>query len=203
MNDVYEERPVLRNGHLLEGTSGDLLDYLLPNTFKHGSCRRVYEFRNELIRSGLPVIPDVNGGKGTKLKNGIVVKVACLYENSILEGIEANITEWNVWCRSMGKPEVQKWLCPVLDISSDGRFLTVARCEPIRNNDVPDLVPEFLADVHSLNWGWYTDPDTNERRPVMLDYGHIKPNYNLDKLRLVSREDKMIQEGNLDVQKSN
>lgn len=197
MRDIYEERPLLRNGFLLEGTDKDLLDYLLPNTFKHGSCRRVFEFRNELIRSALPLTPDPNGGKGTKDNIGIVVKVACLYENSILDGVEANLTEWNVWCRALGHPEIQRWLCPVLDISMDGRFLTMARCEPIANKDIPDKIPAFLADVHSLNWGWYTDPDTKERRPVMLDYGHVKPVYieqrynTYDEANYIDREAKM------------
>jgi hypothetical protein len=78
----------------------------------------------------------------------------------------ANVTEHQIWCELNAAKHVQKFLAPVHSISACGIWLLQARCEKLAKADRPKMVPGFLWDLKTENWGWY------KGRAVCFDYSN-------------------------------
>lgn len=74
-----------------------------------------------------------------------------------------NVAEWEMWHAAPAR--LKKWLAPVYDISTDGKALLMARCDPCPEHMYPKRLPKILDDMHRGNIGLY------EGRPVAMDYG--------------------------------
>lgn len=74
-----------------------------------------------------------------------------------------NAIEWEIWNEVKGA-ELARWLAPCIQISFSGSFLIQARTQPI--TEMPDEVPDFLADLKLENFGLY------EGRVVAHDYAN-------------------------------
>lgn len=76
----------------------------------------------------------------------------------------ANVIEDEVWNR-VRDTEFARWFAPVVQISDCGSLILQKRTEPIRREELPELVPAFFTDLHIYNWGLLNG------RPVCHDYG--------------------------------
>lgn len=87
-----------------------------------------------------------------------------------------NLFECQFWLESHEKPDVRKWLAPVIDCADDGSWLIMERTTPAEYKDVRDLVHSsrtgheirsFAQDWHAyFQWG-----RTGDGRLVLHDYG--------------------------------
>lgn len=64
----------------------------------------------------------------------------------------ANWLEWEIWNEVKGTIH-EKWFAPCLQISPCGCFLTMKKTEPLEVHEYPILIPSYMGDTHSGNWG--------------------------------------------------
>ncbi len=98
------------------------------------------------------------------LDDTLVIKVAKGFD-----GIAANINEFQLWdtCQyGSFYANLKDWLAPCKMISECGRYLLMARTEPVPLNKLPKVVPSILTDVKRSNIGMLNG------RVVFHDYGH-------------------------------
>ncbi|QAX96257.1 hypothetical protein [Vibrio phage vB_VmeM-Yong XC32] len=184
----------MRNGDILPEDKEDLLKFLLPHAYPKGTSRKVFDLNGGKFCFSMRS-PLLGEGKEDNYSQPKVVKVACFYESGRFYGISDNIREWDVWSQVRDKPELAKWFCPVADISDCGRYLVMLKCDPIAPEDIPEMIPDFLEDVHDANWGMLTHEGVT--RPVMLDYGHIRPKYIPSDFQLINQQKKAARENGL------
>lgn len=125
---------------------GELLEFLLPEQLGVGISRSAHSVFNR----------------------NSVVKCAIQYEGAIVEGLRSNITEFDVWCYVMDKPELSQYFAEVKLLSKCGKFLEMEKCTKLDADEIPDYVPAFLCDTHTGNFG-----RTQDGRVVCIDYGQI------------------------------
>ena len=65
----------------------------------------------------------------------------------------SNRLENFIWNESRWKPDVQKWLAPVVSISDSGRILIQKRTTPLDHSKYPKRLPAFLTDTKYVNYG--------------------------------------------------
>ena len=119
----------------------DFADFFLGAQVGEGQSRVVYEFR---------------------LNPKWIVKID-------KSGQFNNVSEWDVWHNiKLVDPEAAKFLAPCIHLSSCGRIMIQERTKPIKKEQLPDLVPEFLTDLKIQNWGLIG------KRPVCHDFANHK-----------------------------
>lgn len=84
------------------------------------------------------------------------------HENKM--GWHQNIAEYEVWDWVRGS-KMERWFAPVIDMSPCGVWLVMARCEPLRKQDLPKKLPAFMLDIQQTNFGLYRG------KVVARDYG--------------------------------
>lgn len=103
-----------------------------------------------------------------KLLPDCVVKV----END--EGFFQNIKEWETWQR-IKYTKHSAWFAECSWISGNGQILIMEKTVPCYPKDLPEMVPAYLTDLKSENFGMsqLKDPKTGEvtNRFVCHDYG--------------------------------
>lgn len=67
----------------------------------------------------------------------------------------ANILEWEIWneVKDMEDDYHAKWFAPCKSLSRCGHFLVQEMTYPISPCDLPKVIPSYMADTHSDNWG--------------------------------------------------
>lgn len=168
-----------------------LLEYLLPTVLGRGSSRSVYLNKQPVrIESSLPSdITEDDKETIKKLFNcETVVKVAHSYHDSLHYGILSNINEHSLWHHFVSRgdkyKEHRRWLCPVLDISQCGKYLTMVKTEKLKEDEMPVKLPSFLSDTQFGNFGWLTVD--KEKRIVCHDYGDLSGVYNVNpKIKMI------------------
>lgn len=90
--------------------------------------------------------------------NRFVIKIA-------QEDPTDNFSEAAVWEAVKGH-DVSVWFAPVQYISKNGQLLVQRRTRPLHPCQVPRLVPVFIDDPHSENWGML------DGRAVVHDYAY-------------------------------
>lgn len=76
-----------------------------------------------------------------------------------------NILEWETW--EIVKTYKHKlWFAPCLRISDCGTILVQAFCRDLEDNELPEEIPSFFADIKRENFGMY------EGHVVCRDYGN-------------------------------
>lgn len=137
----YHELWALMTGDKLgEGLSREVYDYLTPECWS--------DDRNE---------------DGSALYLGDRVSHVLKVEKD--GGLFQNVQEWSVWTMVRNRPALAKWFAPCRCISPCGKYLVMAKCEPLRKKDMPKKLPAFLVDVRPENLGMY------QGRIVACDYG--------------------------------
>lgn len=101
----------------------DFTDMFVGNEIGKGHARWVYEFR---------------------MNSKHVVKIDHA-------GKFDNVSEWDIWHNA--SDEAKKFLAPCVRISSCGRVMIQHRTKPVKLEELPKLVPAFLADLKLENWG--------------------------------------------------
>lgn len=80
----------------------------------------------------------------------------------------ANVKEMEVWRDWRWCPKVAQWLAPCYLISDDGLILVQARTRPLRPEEMPKRLPQFLTDIKPANLGWWRG------RIVCHDYSFVR-----------------------------
>lgn len=108
---------------------------------------------------------------GEMLGYGVARQVyRCILDPSVVIKFESrsqsfqNILEWDVW-QAIQRTDLAKWFAPCVQIGAAGAVLIMKKTEPIRVEELPKRIPNFLTDLKPANWGIY------EGRPVVHDYG--------------------------------
>jgi len=111
---------------------------------------------------------------GKKIGSGCYRKVyECSFDNTLVVKVESrsqcfsNILEWTYWGELHWMEGYKEWLAPCVQISPSGGVLIQKKIEPIRRNELPKKLPQFLTDIKPENFGMY------EGRLVCCDYGSI------------------------------
>lgn len=76
-----------------------------------------------------------------------------------------NVMEWKAWQECSEFEKAAKWLAPCVLISECGTMLLQKKTTKIRSYELPNKVPEFLADFKPDNFGML------DGKPVAHDYG--------------------------------
>lgn len=86
-----------------------------------------------------------------------------------------NMREMKFWCDHQHLPEVAKWLAPCTYLSPDARVMLQRRVLPILDDELPEKLPAFLADIKPDNFGRL------EGRIVCVDYAiiNLKPSLSM------------------------
>ena len=79
-------------------------------------------------------------------------------------GYFQNALEWRTWSQLQDTPAA-KWLAPCYHISDSGNILIQQRTIPLRKEEAPKTLPEWLSDTKLTNYGLY------KGRVVCHDYG--------------------------------
>lgn len=91
-----------------------------------------------------------------RLRPEFVVKVEII-ENDEARNF-ANVIEDKFYSDNEHYKPVAKWLAPIEFLSPDGRLMLQRRVQPINPDqikDLPRLIPSFLTDVKTDNFGWF------------------------------------------------
>lgn len=110
---------------------------------------------------------------GEQLGRGVARKTFLLrHDPSLVCKIESkaqsfqNVSEWETWLwLSPGKKS--EWLAPCVAISACGSMLLQKRTQPVRQEELPKMVPDFLTDLKRENFGML------DGRIVCHDYGTV------------------------------
>lgn len=89
-----------------------------------------------------------------------------------------NIHEYSVWQDWQYCPKVSRWLAPCVDISPWGVVLLQRRVVPLRKNEMPKSLPEFLTDLKPSNFGWL------DGKIVCCDYASVIKELSLKRKRV-------------------
>jgi hypothetical protein len=93
-----------------------------------------------------------------------------------------NVMEWEAWNWVSGDDAYSKWMAECISISPCGVYLVQKRVEPIREDELPKRVPEFLCDLKTENFG------VVDGHLVCRDYGTIMNNLRWANRKLVKAE---------------
>lgn len=126
--------------------SMDIIDTLCGDKIGRGMSREVYECR---------------------IDPSYVVKI------EIEAGSFQNIIEHGFWHDNSDNKLVSKWLAPCGWISANGAVLLQKKVSPIRKEELPKKVPEFLTDIQLKNYGILNG------KFVCFDYGLTIPRVSL------------------------
>ena len=77
-----------------------------------------------------------------------------------------NALEWSAW-HDLKDTKLGKWLAPCEHISDWGVALIQRRTQPIRADELPNLIPNVFTDLKVRNWGMLNG------RIVCHDYGML------------------------------
>lgn len=91
----------------------------------------------------------------------------------------SNRQESFIWNEAMWKPDVYKWLAPVVAISENGRILIQKRTTLLDHSKYPKKLPAFLADTKYANYG-------------MLDGKFVCHDYNITRICDVGLSTKLV-----------
>lgn len=100
-----------------------------------------------------------------RIRDDLVVKV----ETEIDHRYFANVFEEKFYSDHEHYKKVSDWLAPVEFLSPDGRLLLQKRCDPIKDEEIPDMLPAWMTDIKAENFGRY------EGRIVLVDYAMTIP----------------------------
>lgn len=104
-----------------------------------------------------------------KLRDDLVVKV----ETDADFRYFANVHECKFHSDHQYFAKVADWLAPVEFLSPDGRLLLMKRCDPVKEDDLPDMLPTWMTDIKADNFGRLNG------RIVMVDYALTIPTVNI------------------------
>lgn len=79
-----------------------------------------------------------------------------------------NVSEWDIWNNMKKYKTYLKFLAPCFRISGCGRILVQAKTIPIKKEQLPKLIPYWMADTKLENWG------SIGKRIVCHDYANHK-----------------------------
>lgn len=100
-----------------------------------------------------------------RIRDDLVVKI----ETTIDYRYFANVFEEKFWADHRHYAKIADWLAPIEFLSPDGRLLLQKRVDPIKDNEIPDMLPAWMTDIKAENFGRY------EGRIVLLDYAMTIP----------------------------
>ena len=110
-----------------------------------------------------------------KIRPDLIVKV----EHDVDFRNFMNVFEDQFYADNEYFKKVSDWLAPIEFLSPDGRLLMMKRCDPIKDEEIPDRLPSWMTDIKADNFGRLNG------RIVLVDYAlNIKsPNTRLKKWR--------------------
>lgn len=111
---------------------------------------------------------------GVKIGEGASRKVyECLLNDKYVVKVEQgsksfqNVSEWETWGWVLGKPKHECWFAQCHNISPSGMVLIQRRALPVRDKELPKLLPSFLCDLKPENFGLV------DGKFVCFDYGTV------------------------------
>ena len=86
-----------------------------------------------------------------------VIKIAKIdRDGSRIEGIRANIAEFELWSDVMEGSyyeKIRQWLAPIHEMTDDGVAIIQSRTKQVNNSDFPAKIPRWVTDVKASNCG--------------------------------------------------
>jgi hypothetical protein len=76
-----------------------------------------------------------------------------------------NVMEWETWQVVKWTPQ-KFWFAPCADISPNGSILVMKYCRDMEDDELPEELPAFFADIKRSNFGIY------DGHVVARDYGN-------------------------------